>query len=114
MADVVPGGGGRCDRGLHGRVLIDASVTNLVIGSSWFAAFAGAFAATQAARSAQLRRLIVAATLGLIAPLVVKGAVQYFVEQPDSLREFLEHKERYLGANGWTTGSSMALAYQAA
>ncbi len=96
---------------LHGRVLIDASVSNLVIGCSWFAAFAGAFAATQAARSAQLRRLIVAATLGLIAPLVVKGAVQYFVEQPDSLREFLEHKERYLGANGWTTGSSMALAY---
>jgi len=49
---------------LHARLLRDASLGNLVLGSSWLAAFAGAFAALQAARDPQLRRLLVATLLG--------------------------------------------------
>jgi hypothetical protein len=97
---------------LHARVLPGASLVNLVTGSFWLAAFMGAFAGAQAARDPRFRSLIVAALLGLIAPLVIKGAVQYYIEQPESMRMFLQDKERILSANGWTTDSPMAKAYQ--
>jgi hypothetical protein len=96
---------------LHARVLRDASMENLILGSSWLAAFTAAFAMAQAARDARLRSLTVAALLGLIAPLVIKGVVQYVIEQPESVKMFLESKARILAANGWNEDSPMARAY---
>jgi O-Antigen ligase len=96
---------------LHARVLRTASMENLTLGSGWLAAFTAAFAATQAARDPRLRALIAAALLGLIAPLTIKGLVEYFIEQPESVKMFLENKARILSANGWTEDSPMARAY---
>jgi hypothetical protein len=104
--------GGAVAVALHARVLAGASLINLVTGSSWLAAFTGAFAGVQAAREPRLRSLMVATLLGLIAPLVIKGAVQYYIEQPESFKMFLSDKERILSANGWTVDSPMARAYQ--
>jgi hypothetical protein len=96
---------------LHARVLQDANMENLTLGSCWLAAFVGAFAIVQAANDPRLRALIVSTLLGLIAPLAVKGAVEYFVEHPQTVQEYLARKDQILAANGWTADSPMARAY---
>ncbi|MCX5688526.1 MAG: O-antigen ligase family protein, partial [Planctomycetota bacterium] len=51
----------------------------------------------------------------LIAPLpllAIKGAHQRFVEHAQTLASFLADKSRFIAAQGWTEGSSMALAYE--
>lgn len=58
------------------------------------------------------RRLILAALLACLAMLAAKGVLQVYIEHPETLRRFRADREAFLAAQGWTPGSTSALAFE--
>ena len=83
-----------------------------MLGSSWVAAMAAGLAASAASRDRTLRVWLLAGALGLLPLLALRGAVQVYVEQPETYTQFLKDKALILDAHGWTTDSPMAKAYE--
>jgi hypothetical protein len=88
------------------------NLDNATIGASWSAALvAGLFVATAAQRD-RARTIVIAAAIGLIAMLAVKGGIQVFSEHAATVRQYRQNPEQWLAAQGWSPGSSMARAFE--
>lgn len=90
----------------------DSTLMDIVLGCQWLAGFGAALACVQACRDARLRRLVLAGLVGVGVIVALKGGFQVFVEHPAMYKDFVLNKSRVLGAQGWTEGSPMALAYE--
>jgi tetratricopeptide (TPR) repeat protein len=93
---------------LHGRT----GLGNQWNGSSWSAAMLLGLAAGELGREERFRRVVVACLAAFVAVLAVKGAQQVFLEHAGTVRQFNENREAFLAAQGWTTDSAMARAYE--
>ncbi|MCC6971593.1 MAG: O-antigen ligase family protein [Phycisphaerales bacterium] len=96
----------------HAFVIDQGSLDNLRIGVSWCAAFSTGVAGLAIARDRACRSLAWGALLALVVMLVCKGAFQYFVEHPETVRAYKEHRRQFLESQGWSEGSMMARAFE--
>jgi hypothetical protein len=91
---------------IHAGTLDDAR-----IGLSWSAALAAGLTAFHLCRDPSLRRITLATAVGITGALIAKGVLQYFVEQPATVKTFREDGDAFLIAQGWTPGSTAARAF---
>ncbi len=97
----------------HGRPLPDRSwLEHARVGLGWTSAVIGGFALWHAAHDAAVRRVTVGMLLGIVAMLVAKGAVQVFVEHPQTVADYRLNKASFLAANGWLDGSDQVRAFE--
>ncbi|MCC6661644.1 MAG: O-antigen ligase family protein [Phycisphaerales bacterium] len=82
------------------------------IGVTWLAAVVGGVALAHLGRDAAMRRVLVAALLGFVAMLAVKGGLQVFIEHPQTVSDYQTNKPAFLAASGWSEGSPMARAFE--
>lgn len=96
----------------HAFVIDQGSLDNLRVGVSWCAALAAGLAGLAIARDRACRALAWGALLALVMMLASKGAFQYFVEHPETVRAYKQHRQQFLEAQGWSEGSMMARAFE--
>jgi hypothetical protein len=81
-------------------------------GFNWIAALTAGVALSAGCSDSRRRALAFGAIMSIIPLLVLKGAHQYFIEHAETLAAFKTDKDHYLASQGWSPGSSMALAYE--
>jgi hypothetical protein len=91
-----------------GRAAIDGSAHAF----SWCSAFVACATLATVGRQDLLRRASAALLVGCIVAWVGKGAAQLLIEHPITVANFRENKEMILRSQGWTVGSSNALAFE--
>ncbi|MFO0836299.1 MAG: O-antigen ligase family protein [Phycisphaerales bacterium] len=96
----------------HAFVIDQGSLDNLRVGVSWCAAFSTGVAGLAIARDRACRSLAWGALLALVVMLACKGALQYFVEHPETVRAYKQHRAQFLESQGWSEGSMMARAFE--
>lgn len=96
----------------HAFVIDQGSLDNLRVGVSWCAALSAGLAGLAIARDRACRALAWGALLALVMMLAAKGAFQYFVEHPETVRAYTQHRQQFLEAQGWSEGSMMARAFE--
>lgn len=96
----------------HAFVIDQGSLDNLRIGVSWCAAFSTGVAGLAIARDRACRSLAWGALLALVVMLACKGALQYFVEHPETVSAYKQHRAQFLESQGWSEGSMMARAFE--
>jgi hypothetical protein len=96
----------------HARFAPDAAHDHLTLGASWAAAMSACVAVGVAARFASVARLTGALLLGSIAVFAVKAGVQVFIENPQTIEMFKANREAMLAAQGWTSDSFAAKAFE--
>ncbi|QQS08701.1 MAG: O-antigen ligase family protein [Phycisphaerales bacterium] len=88
------------------------NLENLVMFSNWSAAFFGAIALHAASRDSRLHRLASAVLLAVVGMLIAKGAMQFFVDHPQTMAEFERNRERILDSHGWSKDSVNARLFE--
>lgn len=96
----------------HAFVIDQGSLDNQRVGVSWCAAFSTGVAGLAIARDRACRSLAWGALLALVVMLACKGALQYFVEHPETVRAYKQHRAQFLESQGWSEGSVMARAFE--
>ncbi len=81
-------------------------------GSAWVAAMAGGLGAWHLGQYPVVRRALTCAAFGFVGMLVAKGALQYFVEHPQTVAHFRETRDAFFAARGWEPGSRSAMVYE--
>jgi hypothetical protein len=97
---------------LHAAVLRGGSIENARIGSTWIAAMAAGLAAVHACRDDRTRRLTLAVCIGLIMMLAAKGALQFFVEHPQTVRQYESDPSAFQTAQGWSADSNATRTFE--
>jgi O-antigen ligase len=97
---------------LHALVFSSRTLDDVIIGSSWLSAIGAGLAISVAARVPHLRALIAGTIAALAAAFALRAGVQVFVDHPQTVRMFRETRATFFASQGWTEGSSMALAYE--
>ncbi len=82
------------------------------LGSAWIAALACGLGAWHLGQFTPIRRALTAASVGLVGLLLAKGALQYFVEHPQTIEHFRETRDAFFQARGWEPDSRSALVYE--
>lgn len=85
---------------------------NFVNGSVMVSGFVGAAAVFAVASRPQIRRMVLAVLLSLLAMLAVRALQQVYVEHPRTLETFRATREQFFRAQGWTPDSPMAKAFE--
>lgn len=81
-------------------------------GGAWMTGLLGAVALAHLARDRELRLLSLGVLLGVVAAMVVRGAVQLAIEHPDTVRAFERTRAQFLAERGWTADSPAARVYE--
>lgn len=81
-------------------------------GADWFTAVISAATLSQLARDRAIRAAAAAVLLAVIAPLVMRGTSQVFIEHADTVRYFREHRLDVLAAQGIEPGSNAAAIFE--
>lgn len=105
-------GAGAIGAAAHATLIDHGSIDNLRVGVSWSAAMVGGLAGVAMARDRACRSLAWGAAMGVVAMLACKGALQYFVEHPDTVRSYKQHRAQFLASQGWSEDSTMARAFE--
>lgn len=79
---------------------------------SWLAAWAAAGAIARGCADPAARRAVLAVLAGFTALLIAKGAVQLFVEHPQTLERFRADREQILAAQGLRPDSASARGFE--
>lgn len=82
------------------------------IGIAWLSAVCAGGALFMARRDAELRRAAAAVLLGFVVVLAAKGAVQLFIEHPQTVSSYRSDPARYLAGQGFSPDSPMARAFE--
>lgn len=85
---------------------------DLFRGSTWLAAAFAAVAALHLARDPALRRLLVAGSLAVAAPMLLRGAEQILLEHPATVAFFEANRPQILAERGWAPGSPAAEGFE--
>ena len=96
----------------HAAVDRDGDLENALLGFNWLASLGMGLALSCLCRDRFVRALAMGILLAPLPLLAIKGAHQRFVEHAQTLASFLADKSRFIAAQGWAEGSSMALAYE--
>ncbi|MCC7388942.1 MAG: O-antigen ligase family protein [Phycisphaerales bacterium] len=96
----------------HGWFGPGACVENQAVGLAWAGAIASALAASIACRHPAERALAVACCAGLAGPMVIRAAVQVYVEHPVLVEDFRANREALLASHGWSPESAMARSFE--
>ena len=96
----------------HGWFGPTACVENATVGLAWAGAIASALAASIACRHPAERALAVACCAGLAGPMVIRAAVQVYVEHPLLVEDFRANREALLASHGWSPESAMARSFE--
>ncbi|MBL8762397.1 MAG: hypothetical protein JNL50_13960, partial [Phycisphaerae bacterium] len=96
----------------HAFVIDQGSLDNVRVGVSWCASFSAGIAGLAIARDRACRALSWGVLLALVVMLACKGALQYFVEHPETVRAYKQHRQQFLESQGWSEGSMMARAFE--
>lgn len=80
--------------------------------SAWLSALLAGLAAFALHTFPRARAILAAGVVALIAALVARALVQFFIEQPATYATFKATKSAFLAAQGWPEGSPNALAYE--
>lgn len=80
--------------------------------STWSAAMALGWAASQLVRSWARLRGVLALGLGLLMILIAQAAIYRYFEQPDTVRSFQSSKAEILAANHWSADDPIARQYE--
>jgi hypothetical protein len=89
-----------------------ANINHQRLGFAWASGLAACAAFFQLGHDRRVRAIVIGVLAGLVAMLLVKGAVQVLIEHPELLASYKRDKSVYLQAQGWSEGSPMALAYE--
>jgi hypothetical protein len=93
-------------------VMRAGSVDDARIGISWIAAFGAGLTAMHLCRDERVKRLTLAASIGIIAMLAAKGAIQVFHEHAMTVQRFRADREGFLASQGWTPDSASARNFE--
>jgi tetratricopeptide (TPR) repeat protein len=96
---------------LHARWGGELSIDDARVGVSWTAAVASGLAAMHLGRDPAMRRVGIAALLGLIGLLAAKGTLQVFVDHRVMVADFEANRRTFLEAHGWSEDSIMARSF---
>lgn len=96
---------GCCGAAVHGLALRSGSIDDLRIGATWCAAMTTGLAAMHVCRDPKLKRVTLAAAIGIIAILAAKGLVQVFYEHAETVARYQRDKAAFWQSQGWTAGS---------
>lgn len=96
----------------HGWLSPFATIGQQRTGLGWLAAFAGAVAVARLGTVRGMLPLMLAVTVGFVACLFAKGAIQIFVEHQQTVDDYLADREGRLAALGWPVDSPMARAFE--
>ncbi|MBX3389412.1 MAG: O-antigen ligase family protein [Phycisphaeraceae bacterium] len=96
----------------HGLFSGSASQENLLLGMGWVAAMSAAVALAHAARIPSVRRIGAAVALGFLAFLAFKGAMQVWVDTPQTIAEYKRNREAILASHGWSPESFAARTFE--
>jgi len=80
--------------------------------STWIAGAFSAVTIAHLARDRAMRIAIIALLAAVIAPLVVRGLAQVFIEHPEMVEDYRRNTERILAAQGLEPGSTQAMLYE--
>lgn len=103
---------GCCGATIHGLALRSGSIDDLRIGATWCAAMSAGLGAMHLCRDPRMKRVTLAAALGIIAMLAAKGAVQVFYEHADTVAHYRQDRESYLRSQGWLPNSVAAKNFE--
>lgn len=81
-------------------------------GGTWFAAAMACVAIAHLARERNMRIVIVAGLVAVVAPLLIRGAVQMTWEHDATVELFQNSKAAFLQARGWDPDSPAARIYE--
>ncbi len=90
---------------IHGLALRSGSVDDVRIGATWCAAMTTGLAAMHVCRDPKLKRVTIAAAIGVIAILAAKGLVQVFYEHAETVARYQRDKAAFWQSQGWMAGS---------
>lgn len=96
----------------HAMFSGSASQENLLAGAGWVAAMSVAVALAHAARLPSVQRTGAAIALGFLAILAFKGAMQVWVETPQTIAEYKQNREAILASHGWAPDSFSARTFE--
>lgn len=96
----------------HAVVHRGGDLDDALLGFNWLASLGMGLALSCLCRDRFVRSLALSILIAPLPLLAIKGAHQRFVEHAQTLASFLSDKSRFIAAQGWTEGSSMALAYE--
>ncbi len=88
------------------------SFDDLWRGAGWFSAVISAATLAHLARDRGVRASAAAVLVAVIAPLVIRGASQVFIEHAETLRYYREHRLDVLAAQGIEPGSNAAAIFE--
>lgn len=96
---------GCCGAAIQGLVLRSGSIEDLRVGATWCAAMTTGLTAMHLCRDARLKRVTLAAAVGIIAILAAKGLVQVFYEHAETVARYNRDKESFWQSQGWSAES---------
>jgi len=96
----------------HSRLGGEVAIDHFRLGSQWVAAFVGGAAAFEVCREVRARRLVLASLIGAVCMLACKGALQVFLEHPQTVSMYKQTRLEFFASQGWTPDSAAARAFE--
>lgn len=96
----------------HGWLSPGASLGQQRIGAAWGAAGLAALAVGRAGQDPRLRAVALAAILGAVVAMSVKGAGQVLIENRQTIADFKVDRAKIFAAQGWSPDSPQARSYE--
>ena len=88
------------------------SIESLLVGSNLLAIVCVFLVASCAHKVGDAQRMLCAICIGFVMLLLVVGAYEVLVIHPQTLANYEQTRDSFLGARGWSPGSFEALAYE--
>lgn len=104
--------GGAAAAAWHGLISQHASQEHFLIGMSWTGAMAVAISLAHAARLESVRKTGAAIALGFLAALAFKGAMQVWIETPETIETYKASRNAILASHGWGPDSFAARTFE--
>lgn len=96
----------------HGVISKHASQEHFLVGMSWTGAMAVAISLAHAARLESVRKTGAAIALGFVAALAFKGAMQVWIETPETIESYKANRSAILASHGWAPDSFAARTFE--
>lgn len=96
----------------HGLISKHASQEHFLVGMSWTGAMAVAIALAHTARLESVRKTGSAIALGFLGALAFKGAMQVWIETPETIESYKANRNAILASHGWAPDSFAARTFE--